>query len=149
MTQSSHDLAQIYFDLGQALLLPPAGDAEAEKEFVRLFLSPQGAMVPPWQSVYQEDRGEQPRLMGPAHHAALAWYRRHGFEPVADSEPADHLGLLLVFYAHLLAQDADQTTLGLFEREHLLWTRHFIDRLQLHARHPLFVRLAESLDQYL
>ena len=149
MTQSSHDLARIYSDLGQALLQPPPGDVEVEKEFVRLFLSPQGALVPPWQSIYQQNQGEQPRLMGPSHHAALAWYRRHGFEPAADNEPADHVGLLPVFYAYLLAQDTDATTLGLFEREHLLWTRQFIDRLHSHARHPFFAQLAESLDQYL
>lgn len=149
MTGTPQDLARIYADLGQALLQPPAGDVEAEKEFVRLFLSPQGALAPPWQSIYLEEQGEQPRLMGTPHHAALAWYRRHGFEPAASNEPADHLGLLLLFYAHLLAQDIDETTLSLFEREHLGWASQFLGRLQSHARHPHFVRLAASLDQYL
>lgn len=149
MTDAPVDLARIYSDLGQALLRPPSEDLEAEKEFVRLFLSPQGALAPPWQSIYQEDQGEHPRLMGPSHHAALAWYRKHGFEPAAENEPADHLGLLLLFYAHLLSEDVGETTLALFEREHLSWAGLFIDRLQLHARHPHFVKLASSLDQHL
>lgn len=149
MTDAPIDLARIYSDLGQALLGPPAGDLEAEKEFVRLFLSPQGALAPPWQSIYQENVGEEPRLMGPAHHAALAWYRKHGFEPAAGNEPADHLGLLLLFYAHLIAGDAGETTLALFEREHLAWAGLFIDRLRCHARHPVFVQLAASLDAHL
>lgn len=149
MTGASIDLAQTYSDLGQALLRPPSDDIEAQKEFVRLFLSPQGALAPPWQSIYQEDQGEQPRLMGSAHHAALAWYRKHGFEPAAENEPADHLGLLLLFYAHLLAEDVGEMTLALFEREHLSWVRLFIDRLQHHARHPHFVQLASLLNQHL
>jgi TorA maturation chaperone TorD len=149
MIEDSQDLARLYSELGQALLHPPAGDPGAAVEYTRLFLSPQGAPCPPWQSIYLAEEGEKPRLMGRSHHSALAWYRRYGFEPVLDNEPADHLGLLLVFYAHLLGSGESDETLSKFEAEHLAWASRFIAKLREHARHPAYVQLAEDLAQHL
>lgn len=149
MIEDPQDLARLYAELGQALLKPPAGDLGAEREYTRLFLNPEGAPCPPWQSVYMAPEGEKPRLMGLAHHSALEWYRRHGFEPAIENEPADHIGLLLLFYAHLLAAGESEETLGRFEEQHLAWAPRFTAKLREHARHPRFVQLAADLAEHL
>lgn len=92
-------------------------------EFNRLFLNPLGAPCLPWQSAH----GDEPRLMGEAHLSALAWYRRFGVEPAAAHEPADHLGLLLLFYAHLLDSEAPPETIEQFRAQHLDWAPRFCD----------------------
>lgn len=149
MSEAGRDLVKLYADLGRALLEPPAGDPAAEVEFYRLFFDPAGAPCPPWQSVYETAEGESPRLMGEAHRSALAWYRRYGFEPAVSSEPADHLGLLLLFYARLLAAGEDSATLEQFEREHLEWAPRFAACLEAQARHPRYQALARRLAESL
>jgi TorA maturation chaperone TorD len=149
MSVARQDLAELYAELGRALLEPPAGDREAEVEFYRLFFHPSGAPCQPWQSVFETAEGDSPRLMGPAHHAALAWYRRYGFEPALANEPADHLGLLLLFYARLLAAGEDSAVLEQFEREHLAWARRFAACLGAEARHPRYRTLARRLAEQL
>ena len=140
------DIAAYCAGLGQALLAPPPGDPEAEREYVRLFLSPQGAVCPPWQSVYMAAEGEAPRLLGPAHHSALNWYRRYGSEPLAPGEPADHAGLLLLFFARLLDADEPQATIDAFQREHLDWLPRLGAKLAAEARLPLYRSLGEALN---
>ena len=149
MTDDSQNLAQLYAELGQSLLKPPAGDAEAQLEFYRLLLNPQGAPCPPWQSIYMEPEGDHPRLMGPSHHSALSWYRRYGFEPAIENEPADHLGLLLLFYAELLMTETEAATLDEFERQHLAWASRFVEKLKENTRHPRYQQLAEDLAEHL
>lgn len=149
MIDDSQNLAQLYAELGQCLLKPPVGDEAAELEFYRLLLNPQGAPCPPWQSIYMEPEGDHPRLLGPSHHSALNWYRRYGFEPAVESEPADHLGLLLLFYAHLLTSDQAEETLQLFEAQHLAWAPRFVEKLKGEARHPHFIQLAADLERHL
>ncbi len=149
MTSDPQELGQLYSGLAHSLLEAPADDPAAEREYYRLFLSPEGAPCPPWQSVFMAAEGETPRLMGPAHHSALAWYRRYGFEPALETEPADHLGLLLLFYAHLLAAEAPEAEQALFEVQHLAWAPRFIERLERNAVHPRFVALAAELALHL
>ena len=149
MSESGRDLAQLYAELGQALLQPPASDRGAEIEFYRLFYNPQGAPCPPWQSVYMTPEGQTPQLFGGAHHSALAWYRRYGFEPALKNEPADHLGLLLLFYARLLATEEDGAAIARFEEEHLAWAPRFIEKLAAEARHERFRTLARDLAESL
>lgn len=149
MIEDSQNLARLYSELGQALLHPPAGDRDAELEYTRLFLSPEGAPCPPWQSIYMAEEGEKPRLMGRSHHSALEWYRRYGFEPAIQNEPADHLGLLLLFYAHLLAAGESDETLTKFEEQHLAWASRFVEKLREHARHPRYVQLTGDLARHL
>lgn len=149
MSGICRDLAPLYAELGRALLEPPAGDLEAEVEFYRLFFHPSGAPCPPWQSVYEAVEGESPRLMGQAHRSALAWYRRYGYEPALSNEPADHLGLLLLFYAQLLAAGEDGAVLDEFEREHLAWAPRFAACLEAQARHPRYQALARQLAEHL
>lgn len=149
MTTDRHELGQLYAGLAQRLLRAPEGDGEAEREYYRLFLSPEGAPCPPWQSVYMAEEGQAPRLMGPAHHSALEWYRRQGFEPALENEPADHLGLLLLFYGGLLSGGATEQELAQFEEQHLSWAPRFVAKLEQHAVHPRFRALAAELSEHL
>jgi putative dimethyl sulfoxide reductase chaperone len=116
-----------------------AGDPDdLEREYVRLFLSPLGAPCPPWQSA----NAVEPQLMGPAHHGALAWYQREGVEPAAANEPADHAGLLLLFYARLLNEGAEPHVLREFHEQHLAWLAPFCAAMEDEARHPFYRLLA-------
>ncbi len=116
-----------------------SGDpTELEKEYVRLFLSPAGAPCPLWQSAYSEEG----ILMGDDHASALQWYRAHGLEPAHDTEPADHAGLLLAFYAHMLESGLSADDLAAFHRRHLSWLSQLCDRIAAHAQHPFYRLLA-------
>ncbi|HBY60863.1 MAG TPA: hypothetical protein DEH78_13655 [Solibacterales bacterium] len=138
MMAAAEDRVQLLAELGRTLLRPPAGNLYEQRDYVRLFVSPQGAACPPWQSVWTEG-GEGPRLLGGPHQSALDWYRRHGFEPAAGSEPADHIGLLLIFYAHLL--DTSVEAAADFRAAHLAWAAPFARKLGAEARTDLY-RLA-------
>jgi TorA maturation chaperone TorD len=141
----SHEDSQLYSGLARVLLVSPEDDLEGQREYVRLFLSPNGAVCPPWQSVYMAAEGELPRLMGTPHHSALQWYRRFGFEPSLESEPADHAGLLLLFYAHLIESGAPPEDLEAFSREHLSWLGAFGGKLQGEARLELYQEAGATL----
>ena len=116
----------------------------AEIDYWRLFASASGATCPPWQSVWSAEEGETPRLMGAAHHKALDWFREYGFEPAAETEPADHLGLLLLFYARLLASGEESARLASFSADHLAWAPRLLSRMSQEARHPLYRVLADT-----
>jgi putative dimethyl sulfoxide reductase chaperone len=149
MNSDPQELGRLYAGLAHSLLQAPTDDPAAEREYYRLFLSPEGAPCPPWQSIYMAAEGEQPRLMGPAHHSALQWYRRYGFEPVLENEPADHIGLLLLFYARLLTADTPESELAAFEAQHLAWVPRFTAKLDQHAGHPRFRELSAELAKHL
>ena len=132
-------------DLREALLEALSEAQErVEQEHIRLFLSPTGAPCSPWQSAHGADE----QLMGPAHHSVLAWYRAEGIEPKRDNEPADHIGLLLVFWAHLLENGTDDERRARYWREHLAWTPLLCALIRRHARnsfHYLLADVTESL----
>ena len=148
MTTATLDAVPLCAALGRLLLEAPdaATDPEAAREYVRLFLNPQGAPCPPWQSVWEEDPGAR-RLLGPAHHGALGWYREFGFAPNLDSEPADHIGLLLFFYAMLLDREAPPAQVTAFEKQHLAWVPRFAAALQQQARTDVMREAAEVLGE--
>lgn len=126
--------------LRDEILLAQGAPEAAEIEYTRLFLSPAAAPCPPWQSAH----GPEPRLMGPAHHSALDWYRRYGAEPALSNEPADHLGLLLLFYAQLLAGEEEESVLRQFREQHLEWAVGLLKQMRDEARHPLHLALARA-----
>jgi TorA maturation chaperone TorD len=130
--------------LADEIRLAQGAPEAAGVEYVRLFLSPIGAACPPWQSVY----GPEGHLLASEHHSALAWYRRFAVEPQSDSEPADHAGLLLLFYARLLGEAGDDD-LRQFREEHLAWLPKFLGPLGQEARHPLYLSLARCLSSIL
>ena len=120
--------------------LIPDEPEELAREHTRLFLSPEGAPCPPWQSV----QGEEGTLLGEAHHSALRWYREAGLEPVAESEPADHAGLLLSFYAKMVEEEAESEVLARYREEHLAWIPEFCERLEAAARLPFYREVARQ-----
>jgi TorA maturation chaperone TorD len=113
--------------------------ADLKSEFVRLFLDPAGARCPPFQSLYSDDR----QLMGAAHRSAMAWFRAAGMEPKAAAEPADHIGLLLAFYARLLELESPDVV-SAFRDEHLAWVPAYCEQVILETRHPFYRFLAEA-----
>ena len=137
--EAPEPLAPLIGEIRRAQADPTA----AEIEYTRLFLNPQGAPCPPWQSANSAAVGDLPRLFGPAHHSALEWYRRYGAEPADETEPADHIGLLLVFYARLLLVGEESETVAAFVDEHLSWAPAYLEKLSTEARHPLYRVLAD------
>lgn len=117
------------------ILLRPGQDLEAE--YVRLFLSPAGAVVSPWQSAHEGER----RLMGDAHASALQWYSEYGLSPAAASDPADHVGLLLTFYAQMLASGADPSECARFADRHLAWISSLCGIMAEESRHEFYREL--------
>jgi TorA maturation chaperone TorD len=112
-----------------------------ETEYNRLFLNPMGSPCQLWQSAHEEEA----RMMGASHHRALAWYRTAGVEPVLANEPADHAGLLLSFYARLLAAGAGEQDCHRFFHDHLQWLAALSHDLERAARHPFYLHLAQLL----
>jgi TorA maturation chaperone TorD len=70
-----------------------------ESDFVRLFIGPGAALAAPWESVYVTDG----RLIFQESTLQVrSWYNRFGLiSEHVRSEPDDHIGLELVFMAHL------------------------------------------------
>ncbi len=127
--------------LADEIRLAQAAPDAVVLEYNRLFLDPLGASCHFWQSVY----ADEPRLLGPAHHSALDWFRRHGAEPQNSLEPADHLGLLLLFHARLIEADEPAEAIAAFARDHIAWAAKFAAKLQQEARHPLYLALAREI----
>jgi TorA maturation chaperone TorD len=152
-----NDVAARFSFAGNAFLSPDAGRLAAlarqleepgfgealsaaplEPEFNRLFLNPAGTPCPPWQSAHGTER----RLMGEPHLQALDWYRRCGVEPAATNDPADHIGLLLLFYAALLEAGAEESERQAFARDHLAWVPAFCDSVKAETKHVFYRLLA-------
>lgn len=149
LLQSDPALIAVPSDAGIALsdeirLAQTVPDA-AVLEYSRLFLNPTGVECHLWQSVY----ADEPRLFGPAHHSALEWFRRYGAEPQMSNEPADHLGLLLLFYARLIEEGEPADVTVAYFNEHIAWATEFTSKLQQQARHPLYLALAREIQSIL
>lgn len=114
-----------------------------EQDYNRLFLNPLGTPLPPWQSANEEEA----RLMGEAHLSALEWYQRFGVTPQLAQDPADHIGLLLLFYARLL-EEAPETA-GAFRARHIDWIPEFCSKVEEEAHHPFLRLLAQRVRQTL
>ncbi|MBL8179320.1 MAG: molecular chaperone TorD family protein [Bryobacterales bacterium] len=114
---------------------------DLEREYVRLFLSPGGAVCPPWQSVYCKDQ-ESPMLMGDSHSSALAFYREYGMAPVHGNEPADHAGLLLLFAGMLAENGVAEDEMERFRIRHLAWLDGFAAQLEAETRLAFYRLLA-------
>lgn len=110
-----------------------------EPEYNRLFLNPAGSPCALWQSAHTGER----RLMGEPHLSALDWYRRYHVEPAVASDPADHIGLLLLFFARLLETEASDHERAAFAAEHLAWIPRFCESVSANTQHPFFALLAD------
>jgi TorA maturation chaperone TorD len=126
-------------ELGDPGLLEAASSAgPLELEYNRLFLSPSGSLCALWQSAWVPEK----HLMGEPHLRALDWFRRYDVEPAASNDPADHVGLLLLFYARLLDAGAPVGDRCGFARDHLAWVPGFCDQVTEETRHPFYRLLA-------
>ena len=76
--------------------------------------------------------------MGDAHVSATQWYAKYGAAPRAENDPADHVGLLLTFYARLMAAGTDADELRRFADRHLSWVPGFADEVSATARHDFY-----------
>jgi TorA maturation chaperone TorD len=145
LLQSDPALIGVPGDAGSALAdeirLAQAAPEAAKAEYDRLFFNPVGVECHFWQSVYANES----RLFGPAHHSALEWFRRYGAEPQHSNEPADHLGLLLLFYARIIEEGEPAGVIDAYFNEHIAWASEFALKLQHHARHPLYLALAREI----
>ena len=132
-----------------------SGDLEEEtaslgREWFRLFAGPGKPAAPPWASYYTD---KDSALFGADTMRARAWYRRYGLEiERKNSEPDDHVGLLLVFLAHLThceakaidAGSADDIALArreqvAFMEECLLpWVTRWAELVEGNARSPFY-----------
>lgn len=125
----------------EALTVEPL---DLEREYVRLFLSPGGAVCPPWQSVYTKEH-ESPLLMGDAHSSALSFYREYGMAPSRGSEPADHAGLLLLFAGMLLGRGVPEDEFERYRIRHLEWIVELAERIAAETRLDFYRLVAREL----
>lgn len=137
--------AEEIFDSAAPWLEALAVDAlDLEREYVRLFLSPGGAVCPPWQSVYAKEH-ESPMLMGDSHSSAISFYREYGMAPARASEPADHAGLLLLFAATLLEHGVPADEFDRFRIRHLEWIPELARQIERETRLDFYRLLAREL----
>ncbi len=115
-----------------------------EPAYNNLFFNPAGTPCPPWQSAH----GEEGRLMGEAHLRILDWFRRHGIEPRTTDDPADHIGLILLFYSQLLRGKADPEDIKAFSHEHLQWIPDYCECIMRNTTHPFYRLLAERVHEW-
>lgn len=122
-----------------------AGALEVEKDYVRLFFSPRGALCPPWEGVWV---GESPRLFGPRHESVLAFARRLGVEPPGyERESADHIATELTLAGFFLSTE-NHAVFHEFWDEHLApWVSNFGRCLEEHAGTNFYRLVGRALQE--
>ncbi|CNK99231.1 Tat proofreading chaperone DmsD [Yersinia aleksiciae] len=111
-----------------------------EEAWQRLFIGPYALPAPPWGSVYLDKENV---LFGDSTIKLRDWMAQQQVEvTLAQQEPEDHFGLLLMMAAWLAEhQPAD---LPVLLAEHLLpWGYRYLALLQADANHPFYQGLAE------
>lgn len=110
-----------------------------EEVFQRLFVGPYALPAPPWGSVYLD---KESVLFGNSTLHLREWMRQRGIEPnLAQAEPEDHVGLMLMMASWLAANDT--SSLNAFLAEHLLpWSSRYLTLLEQGAAHPFYQAVA-------
>ncbi|MBK9091097.1 MAG: molecular chaperone TorD family protein [Holophagales bacterium] len=91
------------------------------KEWTRLFVGPRAAPCRPWHDTWEHEG--PPRLRGEKHLSMLGHWRRAGLEPVnAETEPADHAGLVFALFSALSSRAAEGEDVKRLLEE--LWAAH-------------------------
>lgn len=123
-------------------------------DYTRLFVGVGKVLAPPWESVYF---GDDRLLFQEQTLQVRAWYRRLGLEPEKlYQEPDDHIGLELLFLAHLARlglqalEENDQARFeecllaqGGFAAEHpLKWVSAWAGSVQANAKTGFYCGLA-------
>ncbi len=114
----------------------PAGIVE---EYRRLFVGPAKKAAPPWGSVYTDHEGV---IFGDTALDLHDWLSAHGVLVTAgDRMPDDHIGRMLELMAWIAEQRPE--ILDEYLSSHLLiWSGHFLERVQDVSAHPFFTGLA-------
>src|SRR5471032_281496 len=123
-----------------ALLGKSTQDSETQEEaFQRLFVGPYALPAPPWGSVYLD---RESVIFGDSTLKLREWMRQQGIEPqLAQAEPEDHIGLMLMMSAWLADNSPD--TLDVFLVEHLFpWSFRYLTLLEQGAKHPFYQAVA-------
>lgn len=132
-----------------ARLYRETDQTDLAKEWTRLFVGPRAAPCRPWQDTWESEG--PPRLRGSKHASMLAFYRRAGLEPVtAETEPADHVGLILALFSALAERAATgeevRTLLDELWQTHIeSWLPRFAATLVAEAREPALKAAGELL----
>ena len=124
----------------EALLQQSLSEEEScEEAFQRLFVGPYALPAPPWGSVYLD---KESVLFGDSTLKLREWMRQHGVEPhLAQAEPEDHIGLMLMMASWLAQNDARH--LDAFLAGHLLpWSSRYLALLEQGAVHPFYQAVA-------
>ena len=123
-----------------ARLCREADQTELAKEWTRLFVGPRSAPCRPWHDTWEHEG--PPRLRGEKHASMVGFWRRAGLEPAhLETEPADHVGLVLALVSALAARAAEGEDVKRLLAE--LWAAHvepwlprFAARLEAEAKVP-------------
>lgn len=119
-----------------AALLAQDQSAEImEETWQRLFIGPYALPAPPWGSVYLD---KDIVLFGDSTLKLRHWMQQHQVEiTLAQQEPEDHFGLLMMMAAWLA--DNQPADLPVLLAEHILpWSYHYLGLLQSTAGHPFY-----------
>jgi|SRR5471030_879215 len=110
-----------------------------DEAFQRLFVGPYALPAPPWGSVYLD---RESVIFGDSTLKLREWMRQQGIEPqLAQAEPEDHIGLMLMMSAWLADNSPD--TLDVFLVEHLFpWSFRYLTLLEQGAKHPFYQAVA-------
>lgn len=139
---------------------------ELKVEYARLFIGPERASVPPYESVYRDrdPASGRPIIMGPTTTSIGSLYRSFGLGPPdGHRDLPDHIGTELEFVYFLCRKEAEawrsgdldgaknfRRAEGAFLKEHLsCWWSLFFERLASAAPHDLYRLLGEFVTEYL
>ncbi|SMB80215.1 chaperone TorD involved in molybdoenzyme TorA maturation [Pasteurella testudinis DSM 23072] len=102
------------------------GQAQLSEDFQALFIGPNALPAPPWGSVYLD---KEAVIFGSSLLELRDFMQRHGISlSLAQNEPEDHFGLMLMMAAWLAENQPQQ--LGEFLQQHLLpWSGRFLELL--------------------
>ncbi len=102
-----------------------------KNDYTRLFQGPGKVLAPPWESVYfsEERMTFQQQTLD-----VRNWYRRYGLQAInLYQEPDDHIGLELLFVAHL----AQRSLLALEQNETAVFDELLSAQCDFLSAHPL------------
>ncbi len=126
--------------------LVAAGLAEGQNEspaeaYQRLFIGPYALPAPTWGSVYLDKENV---LFGESTLSLRRWLRENGITmQQPGNEPEDHIGMLLLLSAWLAEQGQGESLDILLARHLFPWCFRFLDLLEIHAGHPLYLGVAK------
>lgn len=109
-------------------------------EYRRLFAGPSTKIAPPWGSVYTD---RECVIFGASTLALRKWLREAEIQiPGNNSEPEDHIGLMLLLMAWI-ARNRPEILDEYLEKHLLTWAPHFLSIVNRESSHPFFQGLAQ------